>query len=73
LPNVLVECENALVGQEFYAHDRPRPLERSQLASESAPGLSHHYFCVLESEVRRWGRSRFPQPTCKLWPLGDHR
>jgi hypothetical protein len=25
LPNVLVECENALVGQEFYSHDRPRP------------------------------------------------
>ena len=25
LPNVLVECENAVIGQDLYAHDRPRP------------------------------------------------
>jgi len=45
LSNVLVECENALVGQDFYTHGRPR-LE--QLQSALAPKLSHHYFSVLD-------------------------
>ena len=47
LSNVLVECENALIGQDFYTHGRPR-LEQSESASASAPKLGHHYFSVLD-------------------------
>jgi hypothetical protein len=51
LPDVLVECENALIGQEFYTHGRAC-LESLKSASASAPKLNHHYFWV-ESELWR--------------------
>jgi hypothetical protein len=47
LPNVLVECENALIGQDFYTHGRAC-LESLKSASASVPKPKHHYFSVLD-------------------------
>ena len=47
LPDVLVERENAPIGQDFYTHGRAC-LESLKSASASVPKPKHHYFSVLD-------------------------